>query len=53
MPVLEKVTESADGVVLFIDYSGGGLFEGVGEEVEGMEELIFVREGWMRKVVVA
>ena len=37
LPVLEEVVESADGVKLFVDNSGGGLFEGAGEEVEGME----------------
>ena len=53
LPVLEEVAESDDGVELFVINSGGGLFEGAGEEVEGMEESIFVRDGWMRKVIVA
>ena len=53
LPVLEEVAESADGVELFVDNSGGGLFEGAGEEVEGVEESIFVCDGWMREVVVA
>ena len=53
MPVLEEVAELTDGVKLFVGNSGGGLFEGAGEEVEGMKELIFVRDGWKRKVVVA
>ena len=50
---MEEVAESADGVELFVGNSGGGLFEGAGEEVEGMEESIFVRDGWMCEVVVA
>ena len=51
-PVLEEVAESADGVELFVNNSSGGLFEGAGEEVEGMEDSIFVRDGWMRKLFV-
>ena len=53
MTVLEEVAELDDGVEMFVGNSCGGLFEGAGEEVEGMEELIFVRDGWMREVVVA
>ena len=53
LPVLEEVAELAYGVKFFVDNSGGGLFEGDGEGVEGMEESIFVRDGWMREVVVA
>ena len=53
LPVMEEVAKSADGVELFIGNSCGGLFEGAGEEVEVMEELIFMRDGWMRKLVVA
>ena len=53
LPVLEEVADSADGVEFFIGNSCGGLFEGAGEEVEGMEELIFVRDGWMHEVVLA
>ena len=53
MPVLEEVADSADGVEFFVGNSCGGLFEGAGEKVEVMEESIFVRDGWMRKVVVA
>ena len=53
LPVLEEVAESSDGVDFFVGNSCGGLFEGAGEELEGMEESIFVRDGWMRKVVVA
>ena len=52
LTVLEEVAESADGFELFVDNSGGGLFEGAGEEVEGVEESIFVRDGWLREVVV-
>ena len=52
LPVMEEVAEAADGVELFFDNSNGGLFEGTGEEVEGMEDSIFVRDGWMREVVV-
>ena len=48
LPVLEEVAESADGFEFFVDNSGGGLFEGAGEEVEGVKESIFVRDGWMR-----
>ena len=53
MPVLKEVAELAYGVELFVDNSGGGLFEGAIEEVEGVEESIFVRDGWMHKVVLA
>ena len=53
LPVLEEVTELDDGIEFFVNNSGGGLFEGAGEEVEGMEESIFVRDRWMCKVVVA
>ena len=52
-PVLEEVAELADGIELFVNNSDGGLFEGAREEVEVVEELIFVRDGWMHKVVVA
>ena len=37
-PVMEEVAESVDGVELFVENCGGGLFEGAGEEVEGVEE---------------
>ena len=50
---MEEVAESANGVEFFVGNSCGGIFEGTGEEVEGMEGLIFVRDGWMREVVVA
>ena len=49
---MEEVAESADGFEWFFDNSGGGLFDGAGEEVEGVEESIFVRDCWMRDVVV-
>ena len=38
---------------MFVGNSCGGLFEGAGEEVDGMKESIFVCDGWKRKVVVA
>ena len=53
LPVLEEVAESDYGIELFVGNSCGGLFEGAGKEVEGTEESIFVRDGWMREVVVA
>ena len=53
LPVLEEVTELTDGVELFVGKRCGGLFEGSGEEVEGMKESIFVRDCWKHKVVVA
>ena len=51
MPVLEEFAESTDGFNFFVWNSGGGFPEGAGEELEGMEEAIFVCDGWMRKVV--
>ena len=52
-PVLEEVSESTGGFTLFVLSSGGGFLEGAGEEVEGVEEAIFMSDGWMRKVVMA
>ena len=53
MPVMEEIAESTDGVDFFFGKDCGGLFDGAGEEVEGMREPIFVRNGWKREVVVA
>ena len=51
-PVLEEVVEFADGFNLFIYSGGGGFLEGAGEEVKGLEEVICVSGGWLRKVVM-
>ena len=52
-PVLEEVAELADGFNLFIYSGGGGLLEGSGEEVKGVEEAICVSGGWLSEVVMA
>ena len=52
-PVLEEVAELADDFKLFIYSGGGGLLQGSGEEVKGVDEAICVSGGWLREVVMA
>ena len=50
---MKKVSELSYGLLLSIDDGGGCLFQGAGEEVEGLCDPIGVSDGRLCQVVVA
>ena len=52
-PILEKLFEVGDGGELLRDCDGWSILEGIGEEVESMENAVLIHDGGLGEIVVA